>query len=249
MEINNFIAKNYFDQLPEEKFLEVHTLECEEVLDNLRYIEIRNNDSSESEPVKVSYGELVSGVGRFRDEYNIYKKELKKEYNIPESPQQELLTEEELDFFEELCSLDGRFNLHEYTAEDIKGNPLLIRVLNFRIWALGIFNSKISPVYNEDTDIYLSRIGNWCGINSREKIIEEIGNIETLYEKIVRQNNFENSDFKHVLYFKNKIDSKDERKFRFNNDLTRFESRFVGFPDHISRDFHETRKDKNRINI
>lgn len=247
MEIKEYIETNFIGEAPSEKFKEIHMLECEELLDNLGFVQIEEMQSTV--PIKVGRQELVNGVKQFRIEYHTNKNKLKKKYLLPEKPNRDLLTEEELDFFEELCSLEGNFKLHEYSMSEIKSNPLLIRVLNFRMWALNIFDVKINSVFYEDTEAYLSKIGRWCGTNNHKLTIEVIGDIELLFEKIVTQTKFVNSSFKHIIYFNNKVDTKAERIFKFKNDPDRFKSRFEGFPDTILKNFNKTKKDKNQIEI
>ena len=246
MDIKEFIETNFILEAPQDQFKEVHILECEEVLDNLGYIEIEK--SKDKGPQKVNNQELLDGIKQFRTEYQIHKNKFKKDYNIPGKIDNELLTEEELDFFEELCSLEGKLNLHEYSKYEIESNSILTRVLNFRLWALAIFNKKITPFYIKETDSFLDRIGLWCGLDDHKQIIKEIGNIESLSSKIVEQSTFKNSKFRHTIYFKNKIDTIDEKKFRFKNDPNRFKSRFDHYPDRSIKSFHTIRKNKDKIN-
>jgi len=48
-----------------EKFVRVHRLECEEVLDNLGYVAVDRNKTYTG----ATDGELLSGISRFREEY------------------------------------------------------------------------------------------------------------------------------------------------------------------------------------
>ncbi len=236
---------NILDEETIHEFKAIHITECEEVLDNLGYITIEKD--KEQGPQKVDHSDLIAGIKQFRTEFKTHKNKFKKEYHIPVHENDTYLTEDELDFFDEICSLEGKFPLHTYSKQQIKDHPVLTRILNYRLHVLAIFIDRVNTYYVDETDYFLDKIGNWCGENDHNKIIELIGNIELLSNKLVEQKNFKTSKFKHTIYFNNQVNTKEEKKFRFSNDMHRFESRFAFYPAASKNAFKKIGKDKEKI--
>jgi len=115
-------------------------LECCEVLKNLGYIDLDWNTNDGPAP-----GELAEGVGWFREENQTssqafpegfeqggedeaFRPLLEFSKQTPE-PQGEsvdrLLSEEELSFLHRLSSLEGEFDLHRFSPEQISSGALL----------------------------------------------------------------------------------------------------------------------------
>ena len=230
-EVINGSFKEGESQRLDDKFDSVQHFETEEVLDNLGYVRFDKNS-----PIDVVNSvELINGIEVFRQEFLQYKSDFP-EYPITEDslPQGEL-TDEELQFLSDVSSLEGKFELHQFSLERIEQNKILLRVLNFRFSMLSISvrelkivngNIPITNQFSGNTEKCLSKIGYWCNIKNPMEVVRLLGDVPELTKVLAKRKRFPGNRFNHIVFFKNRVDSKLEKKFKRSDDEERFESRF-----------------------
>ncbi|MGV8138560.1 MAG: hypothetical protein AB2L20_25440 [Mangrovibacterium sp.] len=253
----------YFYEQGREKFARVHRLECEEVLDNLGYVAVDRNNVYTG----ATDQELLGGISRFREEYQISSQTFPESFEyggqneaftwFPEFYTQtrepvsestgQLLSEEELTFLHRISSLEGEFDLHRFTLQQIGSNVILSRILNFRISILGIFDCLVAPQPDAQWPLYLEKLGGWCGVTSQNAVIELLGNAEKLSETLARQDAYSASRYHHFVYFKSSVQRLRKRMQQQTGDMERFRSRFPFIPTESIVRFEQTISDSNRI--
>jgi hypothetical protein len=226
MSIQEIFKSEFLKPETEVNFTAIHKLECEEVLDNLGYIELDRN----SEKQTATLEQLKEGISLFRQEYELHKQDFHKGIDHFGTFKSQLLSEEELDFLHELSSLEGEFELHQYSINKIRQNPILSRVLNWRLGILSIFNKSITNQLSNDLTKHLNLLGSWCNISGHEQIIELLGNIEDLSMAIAKQDFYPGSDYRHLIYFKNSYKKLKDQDVKFTSNKKRFESRLAFIP-------------------
>ncbi|RKD98758.1 hypothetical protein [Marinifilum flexuosum] len=240
MSIQEIFRSEFLKPETEVNFTAIHKLECEEVLDNLGYIELDRNSGKQT----ASFEQLEKGISLFRQEYDLYKLDFHKSIDRFGTFKSHLLSEEELDFLHELSSLEGEFELHHYPLKKIEQNPILSRVLNWRLGILSIFNKSITNQLSNDLTKHLNLLGSWCNISGHEQIIELLGNMEDLSMAIAKQDFYSGSDYRHLIYFKNSYRKLKDKGVKFTSNKKRFESRLPFIPKESQNTLNLVRKKK-----
>ncbi|WP_321516249.1 hypothetical protein [Marinifilum fragile] len=240
MSIQEIFKSEFLKPETEVNFTAIHKLECEEVLDNLGYIELDRN----SEKQTATLEQLKEGISLFRQEYELHKQDFHKGIDHFGTFKSQLLSEEELDFLHELSSLEGEFELHQYSINKIRQNPILSRVLNWRLGILSIFNKSITNQLSNDLTKHLNLLGSWCNISGHEQIIELLGNIEDLSMAIAKQDFYPGSDYRHLIYFKNSYKKLKDQDVKFTSNKKRFESRLAFIPKESQNTLNLVQKKK-----
>ncbi|WP_430817077.1 hypothetical protein [Carboxylicivirga sp. RSCT41] len=243
MEIVEVFNNKFVSSASEEKFSKIHKIECEEVLDNLGYISLNRNSIDASATDK----EINNGVAEFRKELEISKDVFKDLYPHMKDNETNYLNENELDFLHQISSLEGEFHLHQYSLNEIAKNPILSRILNWRLFILSIFNDSISPKLSPAVNKQLNKIGKWCGINETHEIIEVLGDCEKLSTILVKQNSYPNAKYEHIIFFKNTRQKIRKEGIDFKNDVTQFRSRLVFLPEESKNSFHNKAKNLDKV--
>ncbi|WP_321281726.1 hypothetical protein [Marinifilum fragile] len=240
MSIQEIFRSEFLKPETEVNFTAIHKLECEEVLDNLGYIDLDRN----SEKQTATLGQLKEGISLFRQEYELNKQDFHKGIDHFGTFKSQLLSEEELDFLHELSSLEGEFELHQYSINKIRQNPILSRVLNWRLGILSIFNKSITNQLSDDLTEHLNRLGSWCNISDHEQIIELLGNMEDLSIAIAKQDSYPKSRYQHLIYFKNSYKKLKDQDVKFTSNKKRFESRLAFIPKESQNTLNLVQKKK-----
>jgi hypothetical protein len=215
------------------KFQSIQKQETEEVLDNLGYISINQN----SEDVELSDEVIASGIRTFREEYQVFQSVYT---GLPELDQStDELTEEELEYLHKISSLDGDFALEQYSLEEIRGSAVLSRILNRRLCILVIFQETVTSEVSEQVSEQLERLRSWCGVDSVSEVIRLTGDIDLLAERLARQDHYGDSNYHHIVYFKDEKRSLSSSRFRSESDLEWFKFRFDGFIPDESKELFE----------
>jgi hypothetical protein len=251
-----------------EGFDRVHLLGCLEVLDNLGYITADRNTGNDG----LASGKLAEGTDRFREEYQTSSQDFPAGFEqggedeafmqfpafckqTPE-PQSEsvdqLLSEEELSFLHRLSSLEGEFDLHRFSLEQISSDALLCRVLNFRMSMLGIFDIVPGPHPDARWPLCLEKLARWCGLTDHSQVFELLGDVEKLSETLTRQYRYPGSGYHHFVYFKSPVQRLIKRMQPQAGDEQRFRSRFPFIPAESIARFEQVISDpkqtENEIN-
>lgn len=240
MSIQEIFKNEFLKPETEVNFTAIHKLECEEVLDNLGYIELDRNSGKQT----ASFEELEEGISLFRQEYELNKQDFHKGIDRFGTFKSQLLSEEELDFLHELSSLEGEFELHHYPLKKIGQNPILSRVLNWRLGILSIFNKNITNQLSDDLTNHLNLLGSWCNISDHEQIIDLLGNMENLSLAIAKQDFYPDSDYRHLIYFKNSYKKLKDQDVKFTSNRKRFESRLPFIPQESQNTLNLVQKKK-----
>lgn len=251
-----------------EGFTQVHRLECLEVLDNLGYVTADRNTRNDG----LTPGELAEGTARFREEHQTssqafpegFEQTGKDEafmqfpafYKQTPEPQSEsedlLLSEEELSFLHRLSSLEGEFDLHRFSLEQISADTLLCRVLNFRLSILGIFDITPGPHPDARWPFCLEKLAGWCGLTDHSQVIQLLGGAEKLSETLARQDRYPGRRYHHFVYFKSPVQRLIKRMQPQAGDELRFRSRFPFIPAESIARFEQVISDpkqtENEIN-
>lgn len=237
--------KHFYAQ-SREGFTQVHRLECLEVLDNLGYVTADRNTGNDG----LTHGELAEGTARFREEHQTSSQAFPEGfeqggedeafrwhpafYKQTPEPQSEsvdqLLSEEELSFLHRLSSLEGEFELHRFSLEQISTDALLCRLLNFRLSILGIFD--ITPGRHPDArwSFCLEKLAGWCRLTDHSQVIQLLGDAEKLSETLARQDRYPGSLYHHFVYFKSPVQRLSKQMQSQAGDEQRFRSRFHFIP-------------------
>lgn len=241
MIFSDVLEEELLTQLPEDKFDEVQNMETIELLDNLGYITFDKNDPDDF----VTEEETILGIRKFRSEYLIEKniKLFQKKYELSGDLPEFDLTEDELNFLEDLSSLEGDFELHNHALQEIDGNPILTRVLNYRLSILAVVKVVEFNHFLEQTSEILDKLCGWCGLSKGdfEKVIMLLGDITELSESIVSQTNYPGSVYKQVVYFYNEVDLDQEKKFRRKGNSHLFEATLLALDPQNRKDFNQTK--------
>ena len=232
MSVQEIFKSEFLKEETEENFAAIHKLECEEVLDNLGYIELDRNSGKQT----ATFEQISEGISLFRQEYELYKQDFPQQIDYFKKENIELLAEQELDFLHELSSLEGEFELHKFPLKEIEQNPILSRVLNWRLGILSVFNQSITNQLPEDLTENLNQLGSWCNISDHQRIIELLGDAEDLSMAIVKQDTYSKSEYKHLIYFKNSYKKLRQEGIKFNSNKERFHSKLQFIP----KDSHKT---------
>lgn len=196
-------------EIESEEFDELDTHEqsmAEELLDNLGYLQFYDDDLNQP-----SSGTVLEAIDAFRTDLKITK--------VADRPQVgdlPFLTDDEQDFLGTLSSLEGHFQLHEYGLGDIESDPLLTRVLNFRLMALSLHNQHNEAQFDDKTTKAIEELKNWTGIETDSVVIQKLGDIGELIKLLNSKDTFENSSYHGILFFENNRDTQVERRFRNN---------------------------------
>ncbi len=215
------------------KFQLIQKQESEEVLDNLGYIAINQN----MEDVDLSDEVILSGIRLFREEYLAFRSVFPGMLELDQSTEE--LTEDELEYLHKISSLDGDFALENYLLEEIHNSALLSRVLNRRLSILSIFQETITAEVSEQVPEQLEKLRNWCGLESISEVIRLTGDIDSLANQLANQDTYGESNYHHIVYFKDKKRSLRSSRFRPDSDLEWFKFRFDGFIPEESKKFFE----------
>ncbi len=246
-----------------EGFARVHRLECLEVLDNLGYVTADRNTGNDG----LTSGELAEGTARFREEHQTssqafpegFEQSGKDEafmqfpafYKQTQEPQSEsvdqLLSEEELSFLHRLSSLEGEFDLHRFSLEQISSDALLCRVLNFRLSMLGIFDITPGPHPDARWPFCLEKLAGWCGLTDHSQVIELLGDVEKLSETLARQDRYPGSRYHHFVCFKSSAQRLSKRMQPQAGDKQRFRSRFPFIPGESIARFEQAISDRKQM--
>ncbi len=246
-----------------ENFEQVHRLECLEVLDNLGYVIADRNTGNNG----LTPGELAEGTGRFREEYQTSSQafpvgfeqggedeafmQFPAFYKQTQEPQSEsvdqLLSEEELSFLHRLSSLEGEFDLHRFSLEQISSDALLCRVLNFRLSMLGIFDITPGPHPDARWPFCLEKLAGWCGLTDHSQVIELLGDVEKLSETLARQDRYPGSRYHHFVCFKSSAQRLSKRMQPQAGDKQRFRSRFPFIPGESIARFEQAISDRKQM--
>ncbi|PXY02582.1 hypothetical protein DF185_00365 [Marinifilum breve] len=240
MSIQEIFKSEFLKPEVEVNFSAIHKLECEEVLDNLGYIELDRNSGKQTATLE----QLKEGISVFRQEYEMNKQDFDIGIDRFDTFKNQLLTEEELDFLHEISSLEGEFELHQYSLKKIEQNPILSRVLNWRLAILSIFNKGISNQLSDDLKKQLNLLGTWCSTSDHKKIIELLGNMEDLSMAIAKQDSYPESEYRHLIYFKNSYKKLKDQDVKFTSNKKRFESRLQFIPKESQKTLALVKKKK-----
>ena len=250
MEISEVLQQQLLENVPEDKetsFEEVHSIETAELLDNFGYISYEKNNPDEV----VTNKEIIGGIEKFRSEYldvryvHLYQKS----YDIASERPIFELTEDELNFLEDLSSLEGEFELHAYSLLEIRKNPILTRVLNFRLNIISVIKVNIFNEFDPNTSKILDRLSGWFGVEKgdRKEIIRLLGDITALSNGLISKKKYRNSSFKEVVYFYNEINSKNEKEFKHKDDDELFKSLLIDITPENREDFKHTIRRVNNM--
>jgi hypothetical protein len=158
-----------------------------------------------------------------------------------------LLSEEELGFLHRLSSLEGEFDLHHFSLQQIGSDHLLSRVLSYRLSIPGISVASASSLPDPHWPLYLEKLGGWCGVTSQNAVIELLGNAEKLSETLALQDAYAGSRYHHFVYFQSPVQRLSKRMQQQTGDQERFRSRFPFIPTESIVRFEQTISDRNRI--
>lgn len=214
------------------KFQSIQKQETEEVLDNLGYISINQN----SKDVDLSDEVISAGVRTFREEYHVFRSVFAGLPKLDQSTEE--LTEDELEYLHKISSLDGDFALENYSLEEIRSSAVLSRILNRRLCILAIFQETVTSEVSEQVPEQLERLRSWCGVDSVSEVIRLTGDIDLMAEQLAQQDHYGDSNYHHIVYFKDEKRDLSSSRFRSESDLEWFKFRFDGFiPDESKKLF------------
>lgn len=234
-------------EVPADQLEEIEELELEEYLDNLGYIHIDQNQDDRV----VDWPTIMKGIALFRKEYVLCYPVFKKypsifnaliPLKILDDPPKDALTEEELDFFAQLSSIEGKFDLHLLSKEDIKTNRILCRVLNYRLSILGLLTVARRSGYTVQVDRALGKLGRWAQITTYKGQLELIGNIHALALHFAQAGEFPNSKYHQICYVKDK-----DGRLKGGRNKVRFRTRFIFLEAESVNAFEERGKNKRKI--
>ena len=231
---------------PEEQLRDVERLAMEEVMDHLGYVRIDQNALDD----KVNLHTLRKGIRQWRAEIRDHLAMITDESNelmdalmdgdlTLASDESSELTEEELGFLNYICNLEGGFALHDFSMTAIKSNPILTRVLTFRLSILKLIPHPRSD-YNSEIDDAIAQVKRWLGIKGTKTVIRNIGDIVALSAKLTDRDSYPDSQYKHIVYFQHDEKRIDEDHF----DRKRFKSRLIFLPKDSQVAFEERNKPK-----
>ncbi len=184
---------------------------AEELLDNLGYLQFYDGDLNQHSP-----SALLNAISNFRVDLS--------DTIIPNAPEPAdipYLSDSEQDFLGNLSSLEAHFDLHEFELSTIEGDPLLTRVLNFRLMALSLHNKHNEARYDNKTTEAMAELKGWAGISSDSELLEKLGDVSQLIELLNSKDSFEGSTYHGILFFENARDTQVERQFRNNKQQFR----------------------------
>ena len=187
-----------------------------ELLDNLGYVDININDSFD-----ISFTEKQRALAELEHELS------QSSIQIDFSASSELLQQEgDIDELEHITDIDGSFLLSDNAYNDIKSDPLLTRVLNFRLNTLGLTDKHQGAVFTQRSEEALAWLQQLFSI-SVEATISLTDNFEEIFKAFTSTGSFANTEYAGILYFNNPADSTTER--RYKNNRKKFLSVFPEF--------------------
>ncbi|BDD03793.1 hypothetical protein [Aureibacter tunicatorum] len=217
--LDSFVDKS------EGKMSSSHFLECEEVLDDLGYISIDQNQADRA----MEQFNFRKGVDLFRKEYNecweVFEGTVSMTNSVEDSPN--TLTESELDFMQRITSLEGEFSLEGFSWEMIRDNKLLARVLTYRLNILAAFGVEISSTLPEHALMSLERIMGWINSHDMKEAIRLTGHVEELAERLSSNLNPLSSLSHSFAFFKAQEERFSLPNLSENTNWDFFSSRFV----------------------
>lgn len=194
----------------------IHKKEMEEVLDNLGYIRLNEVDDR----MEASMSEIRAGIRTFRKEYAECREAFTASVSIPYN-RGDLLTEEELEFLHKITSLEGDFDLHLHTLEEIGRNKLLSRILKWRLSVLTLTEQDQQPGLPENILEPLEKLQHWGNFKNTEEVIKALGDMDELSAQLASRDTYQNSRYNHIAYFKT-----ESGRLQLENDTRWFMSRF-----------------------
>ena len=141
----------------------------------------------------------------------------------------------DLDKLSQTVEIDGSFSLSIHSLEEISSDPLLMRILNFRLHILGLTHSHQGKSFSEQSKDALKWLEQLFSLNSSETVALT-NDFEQLFEIFRAKEHFQNSEYVGLLYFNNAVDSNVEARYR--NSRKKF---LESFPD-FGGDFNSEQK-------
>ncbi len=219
---------------------------AEEVLDNLGYISFFRSDFNQP-----TEREVFDGTRQFRQELAISAVEGK-----PPPGDDPFLSDGEIDFLADLSSLEGEFPLHKYPLEVIKADPILSRVINFRLMALSLHKVHHGRSFDAPTENAISELMAWLGISDSTALISLTGDVEELISQLNAVQSFDESTYHGIVFFRNPSDTIAEKSFKnakqvFRTTLpvltTRARQEVVPILDKVLENNHFPKKNRTKV--
>lgn len=228
MSLIEALDEEVYAHLPKEQFDALQQDETIDLLDNFGFVEFNKNVATNEAPTAES---ILEGIKSFRAEMK--DSLLHGKIHIPEIPE---LSERELDYLADLSDLEGGFQLADFEIDQVKSDPILCRILNFR---LQIFSAlpkdvRVGADFNEQTIAALQNLGSWIGIDDQRVLINLTDNFSDLVEKACKNEDFGDTGFRNLLFFKY------EGKERVQTDYQWFESYLWRVPE-VDLSYYKTK--------
>ncbi len=184
----------------------------DELLDNLGYVSIFGQQDQQ-----LSAQRVLQGISGFR-------LELRQTVitNAPIPGIDPFLNDEEIDFLQDLSSLDDDFHLHKFSLEQIKSDPILTRVLNFRLMVLSLHGHHQQANFKTATENALNLLKRWLGSPDTTEVIEKTGQLESLITALNNLDAFDGSLYDGIVFFRNPSNTALEKSFE--NDKNTFQT-------------------------
>ena len=209
--ITDVIDEDLLRRAPVDQFEEVQEKETDEYLSRLGYL-----DSE----IDINITKRYEAIRKFRRDLTD-SADLAAQYDLDLQEDSVDLTEDELNFLANICSLENDFYLHDYTLAEIEQVPMLCRILTFRLESLYVFDINAENQLSLESKEAIKLLHTWLGDVDEQSILQSIGDIDLLASKLVHKTTYPG-----IIILQNKVDKKDERRFvRKANDLSRFESK------------------------
>lgn len=181
----NSLMEHLVPEKVRQSFADVHWLETIQLLNGLGYL----TEDSRVSPRKFNAGSLQEAIGLFRSELEEYRlKDLEGYYSLlenlvfptPEIGEEGELSADELRILKELVALDGDFRI--FTDESPSQNPLLFRVLRFRLRFLGRIDHSAAP---DTVEVALEKLMNWLNTYDQTVVFNLLGDLPGLINQML----------------------------------------------------------------
>lgn len=225
------------EEYPTATFQSIQDEETLDLLDNMGYLEVDDEDGKDRVPSEM---EVKLACKQFRiefdqsilaDLYDYVSDEYERLIKVGElRALEDEFDEEELEVLAELTDVEGEFKLSNFSEQQIKQDPILCRILNFRLSILRLVNEEyqIVPEFTDLTLRSLEELGGYLAVEGTQNQINSTDDFNLLIEKAVDRDQ-EQDGFKNLAFFK--FDS-NIRKRDFKSDTDDFERYLRGsIPD------------------
>lgn len=204
MALYDVFQEEVFEQLPEGRFHDMQLEESIDLLDNLGYVAFNRNSDLQRPTVY----EVRNGIQAFRSE-------LKESVLFEHLPSGKLeLSEYELDFLAHVSDIEGGFRLTDFNLNILKEDPLLVRILRYRLHILGLLQ-EINEHYDEEVSDTINALKPWLEVTTIPEVIQLLDNFNLLMDKASRKQ--WSKGFRNMIFFQFK------EKHSIDYDLQWFE--------------------------